>query len=159
MVLGTLILWVQFSLCSSTQSKCDFFLGASLPQLMRCIYGDIGWLAPKYRKCFSMVRLWNRLVSFNDDSRLTRAVFLQDAATNRETWSSEIQYICIYYTDIFTELGLEHSFNTLSKVDLNLFKLEIYSRRRTCMWVTMYVETIRLKMRFIFCALVQYMII
>ncbi len=62
----------------------------------------------------------NRLVSLND-SRLIRAVFLQDVSVNTENWWSEIH-------DIFTEFGLEHSFNTLSKVDLNLFKDKLHKR-------------------------------
>ncbi len=30
--------------------------------------------------------------------------------------------------DVFTELGLEHSFNTLPKVNLNGFKYKLYKR-------------------------------
>ncbi len=87
-----------------------FSLGVSRFTPINALYGDIGWLMPKYHRWLSMVRLWNRFVSLND-SRLTRAVFLQDVAINTENWSSEIQ-------DIFTEFGLEHIFNTLSKVHL-----------------------------------------
>ena len=97
-----------------------FFLGVSKFTPINALYGDIGWLMPKYRRWLLMGRLWNRLVSLNDN-QLTRAVFLQDVTINTENWSSDIQ-------DIFTEFGLEHSFNTLSKVDLNLFKYKLYKR-------------------------------
>ncbi len=118
-----------------------FFLGVNKFTPIKALYGDIGWLMPKYHRCLSMVRLWNRLVSLND-SRLTRAVFLQHVAINMENWSSEIQNIII-------EFGLEHSFNTLSRVDLNLFKDKLYKRNvKTWKDTLMFKEKLRTHVQF-----------
>ena len=81
--------------------------------------------------------MWNRFVSLND-SRLTGAVFLQEVAINTKHWSSEIQAI-------FTEFGLQHSFNTLSKVDLNPFtnRDKLYINRNANTWKDLFKPKLR----------------
>ena len=76
------------SMLSNTK-QCVFSL--VLASLVNALYGDIGWLMPKYRWWLSMVRLWNRFVSLND-SRLTRAVFLQNVSI-RKTGGERYKYI------------------------------------------------------------------
>ena len=57
-----------------------------------------------------MLRLWNRLVTM-DDNRLTKKVFIHDRNVGTNNWSREVKYI-------LDEIGLSHHFQSLSVVGL-----------------------------------------
>ena len=79
--------------------------------------GDVGWLSAKLSRCISRLRLWNRLVSM-DDERLTKKIFLKDHQICRNNWSSEMK-------KLLASLGSE-AFNELSVVDLTDIEDHLY---------------------------------
>ena len=90
-----------------------YFMGVHKFTPTHALYGDMGWIMPKYRRWTEIIRLWNRLVLMNDN-RLTKRIFLWDKDLCHSNWSSDLN-------EILSEFGLEYTFEEMSPVDLRYF--------------------------------------
>ena len=84
----------KYSKIESVQNRAiRFYLGvhAFAPDI--AITGDVGWLPCGVRRKIEMIRLWNRLVSMNND-RLTKLALFEDINSRGKNWSKDIKHIC-----------------------------------------------------------------
>ena len=89
-----------------------YFLGVHRFTPLLAISGDMGWTLSLHRRWVNMLRLWNRLVSM-DNNRLTKKIFLYDLNLNRNnSWCSEIR-------TIFDKIGLLDNFQNRNICDIN----------------------------------------
>ena len=96
--------------CEKLQNKAiRFFLGVHRFTSNVVIHGDTAWLNPHIRRKLNMLKLWNRILSLNDD-RLTKIVLMYDINCHKKSWSYEVKQILI-------ECNLEHIFVNLLKCD------------------------------------------
>lgn len=101
-------------------SKCDTihnrairaFLGVHRYASVPAIQGDTGWLTTRTRRKLSMLRLWHRILSMDDD-RITKRVFLWDRQHTRNNWSSEIKQLLV-------EVGKPELFEHTDTEDISL---------------------------------------
>ena len=64
--------------CQVIQNKAlRYFLGVHRFAPTAAIHSETGWMNAKYRRQICIIRLWNRLISMNDD-RLTKKIFHWD---------------------------------------------------------------------------------
>ncbi len=100
-----------------------YCLGVNKFAPVHALYGEMGWVMPRYGRWISMVRLWNRMISMNND-RLTKRLFLWDKPKCFNNWSSWIYEIC-------TEFGLESNFQHELPIDISIFDSLMISRTET----------------------------
>ncbi len=79
-----------------------YFLGVNKFTPTHALYGELGWVMPRYRRWLSFAQLWNRLILMNDN-RITKKILLWDRRICCNNWSSEV-------FEILNECGLEHCF-------------------------------------------------
>ena len=53
----------------------------------------MGWLPCEIRQKFEMLRLWNRLISI-DENRIVSKIFIWDEQLCNNNWSMEVKSIC-----------------------------------------------------------------
>ena len=104
-----------------------WFLGVNRFAPTHALYGDLGWVMPKYRRWTQIIRLWNRFATM-DDGRITKTIFMWDKElSNYHTnWSSDLY-------DILSEFELEYSFDDMSYIDIKGFE-ELMLRRTAKTW-------------------------
>ena len=104
-----------------------WFLGVNKFAPTHALYGDLGWVMPKYRRWNQILRLWNRFATM-DDGRITKQIFLWDKElSNYHTnWSSDLY-------DILSEFELEYSFDDTSPIDIKMFE-KLMLRRTAKTW-------------------------
>ena len=95
-----------------------FFLGVHRFAPIAGIIGDMGWTRPFLRRYLCMVRLWNRLLTM-DDNRITKKIFLW-SLRNEHMWAKEIK-------NVFEMLDLGICYESMSMCDLNSVKNKIHS--------------------------------
>ncbi len=66
-----------------------YFLGVNKFTPTHTLYGELGWVMPRYRSWLSFAQLWNRLILMND-YRITKKIFLWDRLICCNNWSSEM---------------------------------------------------------------------
>ena len=88
------------------------FLGVHKFAPVAVLYGDSGWLKPRYKRWIEIVRLWNRLLKL-PESRLTRKIFDLDysASSTVNNWCSKVK-------NIFQKTGNLELFDSKSFYDL-----------------------------------------
>jgi hypothetical protein len=108
----------EFAKPSSVQHRAArVFLGVHRFVPIPALEGDIGWLAPRYRRWINMLRLWNRLVGL-EPNRLTHHIFVHDfymAQSNSENW-------CYKIWQILCAIGYEECFYNREPCDINSCK-------------------------------------
>jgi len=102
-----------------------YFMGVNKFAPTHVLYGDLGWIMPKYRRWISIVRLWNRLVSM-EDGRITKRIFLWDKELCYNNWSSDLY-------EILSEFGLEYTFEDMSTINVKYFE-ELMLHRTAKTW-------------------------
>ncbi len=91
--------------CDKIQQRAlRYYLGVHSKSPLSAIEGETGWLNTESRRHVEMFRLWNRILSMNED-RLTRKMFEYDYAKCKDNWCYEIKQICIKVgkMNMFTE--------------------------------------------------------
>ncbi len=102
-----------------------FFLGVNKYATIHTLYGDLGWIMPRYRRWISMIQRWNHFVQMSN-SRMAKQIFLWDKDLCTDNWSAEIREIC-------EEFGLEHEYNNLKLINIVTFK-EFMLKKTTRTW-------------------------
>ena len=83
----------NYSLCDKVQYRAQrWFLGVHNKTPLAAISGDMGWGTSKNRRHLNMLRLWNRLVKF-EESKLVKRIFTWDYHHSNNNWGSEIKSI------------------------------------------------------------------
>jgi len=83
----------RYDKLDNTQRKAmRFFLGVHRFVPNHAIAGDMGWPTTSISRHVEMLRLWNRLVTFQND-RLTRKIFEHDYNCLTNNWSFEVKQI------------------------------------------------------------------
>ena len=77
----------------------------------------MGWLPSQLRRWISMARFWNRVLSFEED-RLTRVAFDLDYSLHVNNWCSDMKHI-------FSQLNMEDTFRSKSKINLETYRRKI----------------------------------
>ena len=90
-----------------------FFLGVHRFAPIAGIIGDMGWTGPFLRRYLCKVRLWNRLLTM-DDNRITKKIFLW-SLRNEHMWAREIK-------NVFEMLDFGICYESVSMCDLNSIK-------------------------------------
>ena len=81
-----------------------YFLRVNKFPQTHALYGELGWVMPRYRPCLKFAQFWNRLILINDNIITKKIfIFLRDSHICCNNWSSEI-------FEILSECGLEHYF-------------------------------------------------
>ena len=101
------------------------FLGVHRFASIPAMYGDMAWMTPKDTRKLDMIRLWNRLVSFDDD-RLTKKIFLEDHANGKHGWCSDVK-------KLFSELDSVSHFDDKRQIDINTVRQKLLSNQQS-MW-------------------------
>ena len=86
------------------------------------INGDIGWTSCNIRRKAEMIRLWNRLISF-DDSRITKQVLIHDLNNRGNNWSKEIKQISI-------DVGMIEYFENMLPMPVEEIKMLLYENQK-----------------------------
>ena len=94
-----------------------YFMGVHRFTPIVALHGDAGWLPSQLRRWISMARFWNRVLSFEED-RLTRVAFDLDYSLQVNNWCSDMKHI-------FSQLNMEDSFRSKSKINLETFRRKI----------------------------------
>lgn len=81
------------------------------------ITGDIGWIPTNQRRWINMIRIWNRVITM-DENKITKHVFNTDYSNCHNYWCSEIK-------DIFSKIGLVENLNNRTPVNLMIVKSAI----------------------------------
>ena len=128
----------QFNKIDTLQNRAiRYFLGVHRFTPILAINGEMGWTLSIHRRWVNMIRLWNRLISM-DDNRLTKCVFNSDYTATGKTWCSDLK-------NLLHQVNMQHSFENKQIVNLehvkNLFnnkhqqewneKLQTVSKLRT----------------------------
>ena len=113
-----------------------YFLGVHRFAPLLGIYGDIGWIPCHYRHWTNIVRLWNRLVQF-DDNRITKQAFNHDYEKCRNNWCSD-------FKDILMKLGIVDYFERKDVISMTLFE-SILKEHYNCLWKNDIVKTPKLR--------------
>ena len=101
----------QFSKIDNVQNRAiRYFLGVHRFTPLLAINGEMGWTTSIHRRWVNMFRLWNRLISMNNN-RLTKHVFNFDYNSSGKTWCWEIKFIS-------EQLNMQHIFVNKQTVDL-----------------------------------------
>ena len=101
----------QFNKIDTVQNRAiRYFFGVHRFTPLLAINGEINWTISMHRRWASRIRLWNRLISMNNN-RLTKCVFSIDYNTSGKTWCSEIK-------SFFEQADMQHSFINKQAVDL-----------------------------------------
>ena len=87
-----------------------YFLGVHRFTPNMAITGDMGWLPSVYRRWCSVIRLWNRILLF-DDTRITKKVFNHDYNICQNNWCEEIKRI-------MTTIGLSNHYDNKEIVNM-----------------------------------------
>ena len=70
-----------------------FFIGVHRFASNHAVNGDMGWLPCEIRQKLEMLRLWNRLISI-DENRIVSKIFIWDKQLCNNNWSMEVKSIC-----------------------------------------------------------------
>ena len=70
----------------------------------------MGWTLSIHRRWVNMIRLWNRLISM-DDNRLTKCVFNSDYTATGKTW-------CLDLKNLLHQVNMQQSFENKQIVSL-----------------------------------------
>ena len=95
-----------------------FYLGVHRFASNLAVNGDIGWVTCDVRHKIEMLRLWNRLLSSNDD-RLVKKIFKWDRILCKNNWCKEIKLIC-------NEIETDHNFENNIHIDLHAAKNKLF---------------------------------
>ena len=120
----------NYSLCEKIQYRAQrWFLGVHNKTPLAAISGDMGWVTSQNRRHLNMLRLWNRLVKF-EESKLVKRIFIWDLHHSNNNWGSEIKSIMenINMTDHFynkTTVDLKLAENTLNQKTSLTWKSEL----------------------------------
>ena len=74
-----------------------FYLGVHKFTPLPALYGEMGWIAVKYRHYLSTFRFWNRMMKLPNTS-ITRHVFQRDidlSMTNKNNWCSNFKQLLV----------------------------------------------------------------
>ena len=91
-----------------------YFLGVHRFSPNHAIEGDIGVVSTSVARHIEILRLWNRLVTMQDN-RLTRKLFNYDFSICKDNWSEEVG-------KILNVLGMDNYFISQSPVDIVTLK-------------------------------------
>ena len=137
---------------NKVQNKaCRFYLESHAKAPIPDFQGEIGWMLPKYRHFFSMVRLWNRYC-MSSNNRITRKVLLWGFKQNINSWSHELKLICqhircrepifgeVYNLTIVKNHILAKQENEWREALLSKQKLRTYITFKTIFYTEKYVQ-------------------
>ncbi len=99
---------------------CRFYSGIHRLAPIPGIQGDFGWWDVRSRHILEAIRLFNRLITMNNN-RVNKKVFLWDKALSKENWNSG-------FKSILLDLGLENYWTNQTVIPLELTKLRIQSK-------------------------------
>ena len=91
-----------------------YFLGVHRFTPILAINGEMGWTLSIHRRWVNMIRLWNRLISM-DDNRLTKCVFNSDYTATGKTW-------CLDMKNLLHQVNMQQSFENKQIVNLEHVK-------------------------------------
>ena len=74
-----------------------FFLSVNKYASIHALYGDLGWIMPRYRRWISMIQMWNHFVQMSN-SRMAKQIFLWDRDLCTDKWSADINEICAVWS-------------------------------------------------------------
>ena len=123
--------WKEFDAVQNKAAR--IFLGVHKFTATASIKGDIGWNSCLLRWNCNHMRLWNRLISMNDD-RLTKHVFLQDVALNSDNnWSGYCRSLfdqcnCLNLYDSLSPCCLSDCVNALERAESSNWKDDVASK-------------------------------
>ncbi|XP_060563130.1 uncharacterized protein LOC132722622 [Ruditapes philippinarum] len=100
-----------------------YYLGVHRFAPILAITGDIEWVPTNYRRWLNMLRMWNRLVSL-DDNRITKQVFNVDYSHCQNNWCSEMK-------DIMSKIGMNDNFINRQPINLATAKHSIIEHHKT----------------------------
>ena len=108
----------QFNKIDTLQNRAiRYFLGVHRFTPILAINGEMGWTLSTHRRWVNMIRLWNRLISM-DDNRLTKYVFNSDYTATGKTWCADLK-------NLLHQVNMQQSFENKQIVNLehvgNLF--------------------------------------
>ena len=111
----------DFKECDKVHHRAArYFLGVHQKAPLLAISGDLGWTNSQNKRYINILRLWNRLLTM-DDNRLTKKVFLWDYSLCNQNWSAELLQVlqkidleCIFHSTSIC--NLEHATNELLKI-------------------------------------------
>ena len=105
----------QFNKIDTLQSRAiRYFLGVHRFTPILAINGEMGWTLSIHRRWVNMIRLWNRLISM-DDNRLTKCVFNSDYTATGKTWCSDLK-------NLLHQVNMQQSFENKQIVNLEHVK-------------------------------------
>ena len=107
----------SFSNIDAIQNRAiRFFLGTHRFASNIAINGDVDWMECGVRRHLDMFRLWNKLVSMDED-RLTKRVFIydHDEGGHSGNWNNEI-------SKLFAKIGKLNNYQNMLTVNLNYVK-------------------------------------
>ena len=102
------------------------------------INGEMGWTLSIYRRWVNMIRLWNRLISMDDNSQ-TKCVFNFDYTATGKAWCSDLKHLLHQVNmqqsfenkQIINQEHVKNLFNNKPQQEWNE-KLHTVSKLRTC---------------------------
>ena len=85
------------------ENAMRFYLGVHKLTPLPALYGEMGWIAVKYRHYLNIFRFWNRMMQLPNTS-ITKHVFQRDitlSTTNENNWSGNFKklLICLMFYD------------------------------------------------------------
>ena len=101
-----------------------FYLGVHKFTPLPALYGEMGWIAVKYRHYLSTFRFWNRMMKLPNTS-ITRHVFQRDidlSMTNKNNWCSNFKQLLVRLSLHGESLWKTNCFD-LNEIKSKLFKL------------------------------------
>ena len=79
------------------ENAMRFYLGVLKFTPLPALYGEMGWIAVKYRHYLSTFRSWNRMMKL-PNTRITRHALQQDfdlSMTNKNKWCSNFKQLLV----------------------------------------------------------------
>ena len=105
----------QFNKIDTLQNRAiRYFLGVHRFTPILAINGEMGWTLSIHRRWVNMIRLWNRLISM-DDNRLTKCVFNSDYTATGKIWCSDLK-------NLLHQVNMQQSFENKQIVNLEHVK-------------------------------------
>ena len=96
---------------NKTQSLSIFWGCLKTP--LHVLQGDVGWLKPKYRIYWNMLKYYNRLIKMAHDG-LTYRIFEHDLQNiTNDSWCGELK-------NILDQIGMPENLNAVTEINIDV---------------------------------------
>ena len=94
-----------------------YFLGVNKFAPIHAVRGDMGWQTCHYRRNVNIFRLWNRILSMNDN-RLPKQLLEYEQNQPFRNWAHDIK-------QLFETIGLNHIFQSKCMCSINHISVKL----------------------------------